>query len=266
MTRALFLATAVVWIALGSNAQGQQARAPATKPAEPRPIDLVNEVEGRTMILELVPAGTHVRKGEVVCRLDSAALRDRLLAQEIQVQRRLAEVKVAAATREAAEGALDEYREGTYPQQRTTAEGEVRLAENEAERTGDDLKRARESKVDREILRRAEVAAERAEVTLRTARGRLRTLTDATMPRVVRGLAAEIEKARAEEAAAQAAYRLEVAQRDKLKQQVEKCAIIAPRDGRVIAPKPTNPEGEPIAEGSVVRERQVVARLVPEAD
>ncbi len=45
-------------------------------------------VEGQTTIISLVPEGRVVKQGDLVCQLDSSALRDRLTNQEISEQRR----------------------------------------------------------------------------------------------------------------------------------------------------------------------------------
>ena len=43
-------------------------------------------VEGRTTIISIVPEGTKVKKGDLVCELDSALLRDQLTNQRIATQ------------------------------------------------------------------------------------------------------------------------------------------------------------------------------------
>ena len=43
--------------------------------------DVFSGVEGSGMILSIVPEGTRVKKGQLVCELDSAALKDQLTNQ-----------------------------------------------------------------------------------------------------------------------------------------------------------------------------------------
>jgi multidrug efflux pump subunit AcrA (membrane-fusion protein) len=45
--------------------------------------DVYCNVEGGTTIIKIVPEGQRVKKGDVVCELDSAALRDQLVNQRI---------------------------------------------------------------------------------------------------------------------------------------------------------------------------------------
>ena len=40
-------------------------------------------IEGQTTIIQLLPEGSAVKKGQVVCQLDSAALKDQLINQKI---------------------------------------------------------------------------------------------------------------------------------------------------------------------------------------
>jgi len=48
-------------------------------------VSLKSEVEGRTLILSLVPEGTHVKAGDVVCGLDATALVEKGIQQRIAV-------------------------------------------------------------------------------------------------------------------------------------------------------------------------------------
>src|SRR5262245_51517889 len=74
-------------------------------------------VEGGATIIKLVPEGSAVKRGDVVCELDSATLRDRLTNQEIAKQRAGASYLNAKLAREAAEIAVVEYVEGIFKQE-----------------------------------------------------------------------------------------------------------------------------------------------------
>jgi multidrug efflux pump subunit AcrA (membrane-fusion protein) len=60
------------------------------------------QVEGGSTILWIVPEGTRVKKGERVCELDSAALKERLFDQTIVKNRAEAAYQNAKLTREVA--------------------------------------------------------------------------------------------------------------------------------------------------------------------
>src|SRR5690606_5052562 len=74
-------------------------------------------IEGQTTILMLPPEGTRVVEGQLVCELDSAALKDRLANQQVAVERAGADRDNAAKSLEVAELNVREYRDVTYPQE-----------------------------------------------------------------------------------------------------------------------------------------------------
>jgi len=86
-------------------------------------LDVFSQVEGTTTIISIKPEGTRVTKGELVCELDSSALSDNLVNQEIQTQQADASHKNAELTLEVAKIAVIEYVEGTYKQEEETAKG-----------------------------------------------------------------------------------------------------------------------------------------------
>ena len=100
-------------------------------------------VEGQTTIIMIKPEGTPVKKGELVCELDSAALKDQLVNQKITTKSAEANYENAKLTREVAEIAVVEYEEGIYKQDLATVEGEIKLAESDLSRSEDRLDWAR---------------------------------------------------------------------------------------------------------------------------
>ena len=94
-------------------------------------IDVINEVEGMTTIISIVPEGTQVKKGDKVCELDSATLRDNLTNQEIATKRAESDLEQTKKNLEVAEISVKEYVEGTYPSEEQSALGQIKLAESE---------------------------------------------------------------------------------------------------------------------------------------
>src|SRR5207302_2095792 len=76
----------------------------------------MQEKPGSTRILTILPEGTPVRAGEVVCTLDAAAFRDEAMAQRIREAQARAWVEQARALYEVNQIALREYRDGIAPQ------------------------------------------------------------------------------------------------------------------------------------------------------
>jgi RND family efflux transporter MFP subunit len=221
-------------------------------------LDVVSEVEGMTTILHILPEGTRVKKGDLVCELDSASLRDQLTNQRIATQRAEADLEQARTTREVAELALKEYLEGTFPLEQQELEGAIKVAEMELLTAQDELEAGPRS-------RRAELNVMKAELSLRQAQSKLRLLSQFTRVRMGRTLETQIEKARSDELAKEATYELEKSKEENLRKQINKCKLFAPGDGLVVyADVPSRPgDSQPsrIEEGATVRERQKIFSL-----
>ena len=110
---------------------------------------MASGVEGATTIIKIVPEGTIVKKGDVVCQLDSSSLRERAKQQEITVnqadsamirakttlqdtinmsKRDIEAVKVRL---DVAGRTLKKYIGGEYPQQLNDLEANIELANEE---------------------------------------------------------------------------------------------------------------------------------------
>ena len=179
--------------------------------------DAFCNVEGGTSIIMIKPEGTRVKKGELVCELDSAALRDSLTNQQITTKSAEANFENATLTREVAEIAVVEYVEGIFKQDLATVEGEIKLAES-------DLSRA-EDRVDWAQRMFAKGYVSMAPEGLRrpgTQEGPVRPGAGAeqeegprwTTPRTRRSRSckSEVEKARSDELAKKATWELEIRQ------------------------------------------------------
>ena len=110
-----------------------------------RNADVFCEVEGQTTIISILPEGTRVTKGELVCELDSSTLKDNLVNQKITAQGAEASYLNAMLARQVAEIAVNEYREGIYKQEMQTAMGEIALAESALKHAEDRLERTEAS-------------------------------------------------------------------------------------------------------------------------
>ncbi|MBT3291869.1 MAG: efflux transporter periplasmic adaptor subunit, partial [Victivallales bacterium] len=116
-----------------------------------------SEVEGRATILYLIPEGRRVKKGELLVELDTSALLDAKVDQEIRVQNaeasylqskeNLAVVKnqakadmdKAQLSLRFAKEDLIKYKEGDFPNKLSDYEGRIALAEEDVQRTKDKL-------------------------------------------------------------------------------------------------------------------------------
>ncbi len=103
--------------------------------------DLYCPIGGQSIILSLVPEGRVVKKGDLVCELDSSALRDRLRNQEIAEQRSGAAYLNAKLSREVADIAVAEYVDGIFKQDLYTLKSEITGAQAAIQRAEDRLER-----------------------------------------------------------------------------------------------------------------------------
>ncbi len=231
--------------------------------------DVFNEVEGQTTILTILPEGTKVKKGELVCELDSATLSDNLVNQQISTERAKADYDNALKTREVAEIAKQEYMEGTYTQEKLNIEGEQTLAKNELTRAIERLAWS-ERMLKSNYISEGQVLADvyskmRATISQTQAVKKMEVLERYTYKKQVTELDANIEKAKSDELAKKATYNLEQSKLEKLEKQITKCKIYAPNDGLIVYGNDANNfrgNNQPqIQEGATVIQRQKIFSL-----
>ena len=231
--------------------------------------DVINEVEGSTTIISITEEGKLVKKGDLVCELDSAGLRDQLTNQEITTKRAEADLEQAKKTLEVAEIGVREYIEGTFPESEQSAEGQIKLAESELIRAQERLEWSDRMLQIGYVTQSANMSdrltLQRAEFSLREAETKLKVLRIYTKEKQLKELQATVEKARSDMYARQSTYELEKEKEQKLKAQIEKCKLYAPADGLVVYANEQNRFGGSnqalIEEGAAVRERQAIFRL-----
>ncbi len=231
--------------------------------------DAFCNVEGGTSIIMIKPEGTQVKKDELVCELDSAALRDSLTNQQITTKSADANFRNATLTREVAEIAVREYVEGIYKQDLATVEGEIKLAESELSRALDRVDWAQRMFVKGYVSMAQKVsedlALKKARFSLEQAQSKKKVLVDYTRDKTIKELQSEVEKAGSDELAKKATWSLETSKEKKLEKQIAACKILAPSDGLVVyANDPTRAfmsNTPQVEEGAQVRERQKIFSL-----
>ena len=93
-------------------APGSEDRADRAQVVRSLSFDNYNLVPGETTILSILPANVKVKKGQLVCELDPARIKDRLANQKITTRAAEAAYQNARLTLEVAEIAVKEYTEG----------------------------------------------------------------------------------------------------------------------------------------------------------
>jgi len=250
--------------------------------------DLQSRLGVPSRIIWLVPEGTMVKKGDLICELDSGALRDQLSHQKVVTQQTEASYQQAKLSREVAELAVKEYEEGIALSESALVRGEVKLNESAFERAGqrlDRMRRAREklnalqarqepgsigeilAEVDLEDrFDSAEQGLARHRFSVEQAQARLNQFENYTKPKNIRVLRIEREKALSEELAKEQALKLEQQNQSNLERQIRACKLSAGIDGMVVYANPPKQEGQrqalPIREGGEVRPRQIIVRVL----
>ena len=229
---------------------------------------IVTEKPGSTRIISLLPEGTHVKAGDVVCRLDASAFEDALQAQEIRHAQAKAWVDQALALLEVAKITLSEYRDGIFPQDRQLLRQYVATCQLEVDRASKNLNwsRAAASKGVRSTqqVRADTLALRQAEIALREAEGMVYRLEHYTGPKLIKALEAKIEAIRSDKLTQEASFQLEDERLRKLQRMVANCTMKAPRDGIVVFANQSNQWGRvevQIDEGVTVREGQPIFQL-----
>lgn len=236
--------------------------------------DVINEVEGQTQIIRILPEGTPVKKDEIVAELDSATLRDNLTTQTITTKRSEADFFNAVKTREVAEISVNEYDQGTYPQELQSAQGDLKLAESEKERA-DDRYKYTQSMLQKQYVSASQEIADRmtlqkAEIQVSNAHKRIEVLEKYSRPKQIKELQANVEKARSDELAKQQTFDLEKSKEDRLRKQIDKCVLKAPSDGIIVYANEQSmmrmgSNQAMIEEGATVRQNQKIFSL-PDID
>jgi len=223
--------------------------------------NVFNPIEGRVVVVTSQPDGARVAKGDIVCKLDSTELKERLATQEIVVRGAEADVQGARIAREVAVLAVIEYKEGTFVQKRATVQGEIKLAESDLSRAEDRLDWTRRM-YEKGYASKAEQVTEmltlmKARFALEQAESKMKVLLDYTKAKTIKALTGSVETARARELAKQAAVERERSVQRRLMDQIGRCAVAAPVGGRI-------EYASPIGAGAVVHDGQLLFRIVPD--
>jgi hypothetical protein len=247
-------------------------------------------VEGKNTIINILPEGSHVKKGDIVCELDSAFLRDQLVNQVGSVREAETTYQNASLAREVAELAVNEYEQGILKADTASLKNDVDAASRAVRRAESRMKRIKQAQeqlaatpVAKEAKRAADVVAEldlidRLEASeqqieenkaaLELAKSKQEQLEKYTSVKTIKSLRIELEQKRTEELALKKSWDIEKQKQAKLERQIPACKIPAPSTGMVVyANDPYRRVGAAvqIEAGATVRERQKIFS-VPDFD
>lgn len=225
---------------------------------------------GGTAILDIVPEGSVVQKGDLLVRLDGSALENERNQQLVVVNASEANKIKAQSTLETARIAREEYLNGTFRQEEQTTLSEIAVAEENLSRAEDfaaySRKLAAKGYVTQLQLDADDFAVEKAKMELDKARTKLEVLRKYTKAKMLTQLDADIRAGEAGLASMENTLVLDQEKLDLINAQIAKCEMRAPEGGQVVYANQT--EGGRgggneiiIQPGTLVRERQVIIRL-----
>lgn len=222
-------------------------------------------------ILEVLPEGTTVKEGDVLVKLDSSALDQEKVTQQIKCNSQDALVVQARNTLEAAKIARTEYLEGTFKNEENLILGEVFVAEQALRTAETGLASAKRLKA-RNIITAlqeegAQYAVDKAKNDLKAAENKLLVLRKYTQAKMLKQFDTDIATADAKVKAEESSFQLEADKLKEIEDQITKCIIRAPNAGQVVYCNRYNSgrsgsSAEFVVEaGAIVREQQPIIRL-----
>lgn len=224
--------------------------------------------QGGAAILTVVREGTMVKQGDLIMQLDDSDLQNRLVDQQINVNKSAAELAQAQADLSGSGMALKEYESGVFLETEKGLESEAFVAEENLRRAGEYLRYSKhlaEKGYISEVQLEADTfALGKATKELELSRTKLEVLRLFTREKTVKALSADVEKFKTKVATSERSYQIDQRRLEDIREQIAYCRISAPLDGQVVYANDQRSRGssEPlIAEGKIVRENQVLVRL-----
>lgn len=224
---------------------------------------------GGVSILEIVPEGSVVKTGDFLVRLDDSVLQRELIQMEMACWNSESLVKDADADLKAARLELIEYAEGTYLQAEEQIQSELFVAKENLRRAEEYLSYSRKMNqrgyVSNVQIEADEFSVEKARKELDSVNTKLRVLQEYTKSKKTTLLQAAIETAEGRLRSRTKAWELDQLRLKEIKDQIQKCTLVAPADGQVVYANDQERRGSSgdllVALGRPVRERQVIIRL-----
>lgn len=214
---------------------------------------------GSTTILNIVPEGSTVKKGEVLCELDSSEYEELTRQQQIAVDQSQADYDAARLDLEAQEINLREYSEGLLKQQREGYVGRVSLAEAEVQRQRERLewtrKMAEMGYVPESRVRAESGTLDRTLLDLGMTRRASVNLDKFVAPRTIITLESRLAAYRSVLAYHELRLNRNKERLEHFKRQVELCTVRAPHDGFLIYANENDGDTR-IEPGARIRQKQ----------
>jgi len=227
-----------------------------------------DEKPGSTTIVDILPEGSKVKAGDVVCTLDSSSFFDEEKAQLIRYLQAKSYVEQANSILEVNLITLREYRDGIYPQDLQLVKQYIETCQMEKDRlernarwSWDMNKKGFRThfQLNGDLL-----ALEQAKIALDEANNMLIRLEKQTGPKLIKSLEANVRAIESDKLLQDASFSLESQRLERIRRNIRNCTLKAPRDGIVVYANQSNRWGQvttQIDQGVTVRQDQPIFNL-----
>ena len=226
------------------------------------------EKAGSTTIVDIVPEGTKVKAGDIICVLDSSAYQDEEQAQHIRHLQAKSYVEQANAILEVNLITQREYRDGIYPQDVQLIRQYIQTCQLEHDRlqrnyawSQDMYKKGYRTHFQ---VNGDRLALAQATIALGEAQNMLDRLLKQTGPKLLKALEANVQAIKADKLTQDASFSLETQRLARIRKNIKNCTLRAPRDGIVVYVNQADRMGRitaPIDQGVAVRQDQPIINL-----
>lgn len=194
-------------------------------------------VAGQT-IISLIPDGSRVKKGDVLCRFDASSYEETARVQQIELERATSELRQAQLDLESAQVAYSSYRDGEVAQEIDTFKGKLALMKSDLQRAGQKFEWTKRMFKIHYVSSSEFTTDQHAVLTqregLKRTEGEFRVFLKYTVPKVLEELKGKIAVAEEQLEFAQLQHRNQEKRLAKVKRQIESCTLKAPHDGLVV--------------------------------
>lgn len=223
-------------------------------------------VKGETTVIWIIEAGAIVKAGDVLVRLDAAAIEDKINEQKIKYQTALSTYAQSETDVATASVNIQEYLEGTYRTDKQTLLKDIEVAKADLLKAQDVAafarKLVRKGYISELQLKSDESGAERKKIELELLDTKMDALERFTKVKKVKELEGILKAKEAKLASDKASLDLEKARLDREEMQLGLCTIVAETSGMVIFPKVESWREQPAVErGAKVREDQILLMI-----
>jgi HlyD family secretion protein len=227
-------------------------------------VEDITEKEGLTVV-SLVENGQPVKKGDILCRLDTSELDELARSEEILLNQARSEGVQAQLGKETAELALREYTEGLVVQQSKDYEGKIALGRSDVQKYRDHLNWT-ERMVAKGYASRAQLVSEqqvlsKSEHDLSKTEREFALFRRFQVEKETVSLRGNVGIAESNLRAATAKWKAQEERLAHVRKQIDRCVIRAPQDGIAIHARRGYFRRSPLQEGSTVYESQELFKL-----